>query len=79
LFPDFNRIVVVVVDVFVKIANKSPNVQASASPVLENLVYKPRKNWNSERIISILGVPSDVVFAFLQFIYSSRLVFISNL
>ncbi|ONK58182.1 uncharacterized protein A4U43_C09F9180 [Asparagus officinalis] len=47
------------------------NVIASASPVLENTVYKRRKNWSSERVIHILGVRSNVVFAFLQFIYSS--------
>lgn len=54
-------------------------LQASASPVLENMVYEPRKNWNSERVIQILGVPSGAVFAFLYFIYSSRYLTLSSL
>ncbi|KAJ6842621.1 BTB/POZ and TAZ domain-containing protein 2-like [Iris pallida] len=46
------------------------NVLASASPVLERIVYRPRKHWQSERVVQILGVPSDAVVVFLQFLYS---------
>ncbi|CAD5178004.1 unnamed protein product [Musa acuminata subsp. malaccensis] len=43
----------------------------SASPVLERLLYRPRKTWNSDRIIHILGVPQDAVLAFVRFLHSS--------
>ncbi|KAL4378732.1 hypothetical protein GQ457_02G033590 [Hibiscus cannabinus] len=43
-----------------------------ASPVLENIIERPRKHRSSERVIPILGVPCNVVSAFVAFLYSSR-------
>ncbi|XP_061340654.1 BTB/POZ and TAZ domain-containing protein 2-like [Gastrolobium bilobum] len=48
------------------------SILASASPVLENKIDRPRKHRSSERIIQIHGVPSDAVTAFVSFLYSSR-------
>ncbi|KAK6920594.1 Zinc finger, TAZ-type [Dillenia turbinata] len=48
------------------------SILASASPVLENILDRPRKHRRSEKIIPILGVPGDAVSAFVQFLYSSR-------
>ncbi|KHN10463.1 BTB/POZ and TAZ domain-containing protein 2 [Glycine soja] len=47
-------------------------ILASMSPVLENLIDRPRKHRSSERIIQIHGVPCDAVTAFVRFLYSSR-------
>ncbi|KAG8652634.1 BTB/POZ and TAZ domain-containing protein 1 isoform X2 [Manihot esculenta] len=47
-------------------------MQASVSPVLGNIIDRPRKHRSSERIIPILGVPCDAVVALVRFIYSSR-------
>ncbi|XP_038976677.1 BTB/POZ and TAZ domain-containing protein 1-like [Phoenix dactylifera] len=47
-------------------------ILASASPVLEKMLYRCRISWNSQRIIRILGVPCDAVLALVQFFYSSR-------
>ncbi|KAG1331376.1 BTB/POZ and TAZ domain-containing protein 2 [Cocos nucifera] len=46
-------------------------VLASASPVLEKMLYRCRISLNSQRIIHIKGVPYDAVSAFIQFFYSS--------
>ncbi|GLT73208.1 hypothetical protein SLA2020_450810 [Shorea laevis] len=48
------------------------SVLASVSPVLENIIDRPRKHRSSEKVISILGVPRDAVVAFVRFLYSSR-------
>ncbi|KDP30995.1 hypothetical protein JCGZ_11371 [Jatropha curcas] len=48
------------------------SILASVSPVLENIIDRPRKHRRSERIIPILGVPSDAVSTFVRFIYSFR-------
>ncbi|XP_017695970.2 BTB/POZ and TAZ domain-containing protein 2-like [Phoenix dactylifera] len=53
-------------------------VLASASPVLEKMLYRCRIGLNSQRIIQILGVPCDAVVAFIQFFYSSRSVLSSR-
>jgi hypothetical protein len=50
--------------------------QASVSPVLENIIDRPHKHHSSEKIIPILGVPCDAVSLFIQFLYSSRFIFI---
>ncbi|RVW27840.1 BTB/POZ and TAZ domain-containing protein 1 [Vitis vinifera] len=50
------------------------SVLASVSPVLENILDRPRKYRRSEKIIPILGVPCDAVLAFVRFLYSSRSV-----
>ncbi|KAJ1391924.1 Zinc finger, TAZ-type [Sesbania bispinosa] len=47
-------------------------ILASVSPVLENLIDRPRKHRSSERIIQIHGVPCDAVSAFVGFLYTSR-------
>ncbi|XP_020218323.1 BTB/POZ and TAZ domain-containing protein 1 [Cajanus cajan] len=44
---------------------------ASVSPVLENLIDRPRKHRSSETIIQIQGVPGAAVTAFVGFLYSS--------
>ncbi|KAB1217284.1 BTB/POZ and TAZ domain-containing protein 1 [Morella rubra] len=48
------------------------SILASMSPVLENIIYRPRKHRSSGRVIQILGVPCDAVLAFIRFLYSSR-------
>ncbi len=48
------------------------SVLASVSPVLENILDRPRKYRRSEKIIPILGVRCDAVSAFVRFLYSSR-------
>ncbi|KAE8124374.1 hypothetical protein FH972_019268 [Carpinus fangiana] len=48
------------------------SVLASVSPVLENIIDRPRKHRSSEKVILILGVPCDAVVAFVRFLYSSR-------
>jgi hypothetical protein len=48
--------------------------QALVSPVLENVIERPPKHRISEKTIPILGVPCEAVSAFIQFLYSSRLV-----
>ncbi|KAF8378178.1 hypothetical protein HHK36_029515 [Tetracentron sinense] len=48
------------------------SVLASVSPVLENILDRPRKHRSFEKIIPILGVPCDAVAAFVRFFYSSR-------
>ena len=52
----------------------SLELKASVSPVLENILDRPRKYRRSEKIIPILGVPCDAVLAFVRFLYSSRSV-----
>ncbi|KAK8547911.1 hypothetical protein V6N13_123334 [Hibiscus sabdariffa] len=47
-------------------------ILAMASPVLENIIERPRKHRSSERVIPILGVPCDAVSAFVDFLYASR-------
>ncbi|KAK4488999.1 hypothetical protein RD792_004791 [Penstemon davidsonii] len=47
-------------------------ILASASPVLENIIERPKKRRSSERKIPMLGVPYDAVSAFIQFLYSSK-------
>jgi len=52
-------------------------MQASASPVLMNIMKKPMRRYRgcgSKRVIKILGVPCDAVSVFIKFLYSSRLV-----
>ncbi|XP_042500747.1 BTB/POZ and TAZ domain-containing protein 1-like [Macadamia integrifolia] len=48
------------------------SVLASVSSVLENILDRPRKGRNNEKIVPILGVPSDAVLAFVRYLYSSR-------
>ncbi|KAI4343671.1 hypothetical protein L6164_010992 [Bauhinia variegata] len=48
------------------------SILASVSPVLENIIDRPRKHRSSERIIQIHGVPCHAVAAFLGFLYFSR-------
>ncbi|GMY15007.1 BTB/POZ and TAZ domain-containing protein 1 [Fagus crenata] len=48
------------------------SILASVSPVLENIIDRPRKHRSSERVIPILGVPYDAVVSFVRFLYSSR-------
>ncbi|XP_010250936.1 PREDICTED: BTB/POZ and TAZ domain-containing protein 1-like isoform X2 [Nelumbo nucifera] len=48
------------------------SILASVSPVLENMLDRPRKRRSSEKIIPILGVPCESVKAFVRFLYSSR-------
>ncbi|CAK9144598.1 unnamed protein product [Ilex paraguariensis] len=47
-------------------------ILALASPVLENIIDRPRKHRSSEKTIPILGVPCDAVAVFLRFLYSSK-------
>jgi hypothetical protein len=54
------------------------SVLASQSPVLERMIDRERKGWNSDSTIRILGVPSDAVIAFVQLLYSSRMVILSS-
>ncbi|KAJ4756384.1 BTB/POZ and TAZ domain-containing protein 2 [Rhynchospora pubera] len=54
------------------------SVLSSASPVLERMIDRARKGWNSDSTIRILGVPSDAVVAFVQLLYSSRMVPLSS-
>nr|XP_009405181.2 PREDICTED: BTB/POZ and TAZ domain-containing protein 1-like [Musa acuminata subsp. malaccensis]XP_018682977.1 PREDICTED: BTB/POZ and TAZ domain-containing protein 1-like [Musa acuminata subsp. malaccensis]XP_018682978.1 PREDICTED: BTB/POZ and TAZ domain-containing protein 1-like [Musa acuminata subsp. malaccensis] len=50
-------------------------VLASASPVLESMLHRPRKGGsNREMEIPVLGVPCDAVHAFLRLLYSARCV-----
>ncbi|XP_010444196.1 PREDICTED: BTB/POZ and TAZ domain-containing protein 1 isoform X1 [Camelina sativa] len=47
-------------------------ILASASPVLTNIMEKPRKihGGSSKRVIKILGVPCEAVSVFVRFLYS---------
>ncbi|XP_068666080.1 BTB/POZ and TAZ domain-containing protein 1-like [Aristolochia californica] len=47
-------------------------VLESGSPVLENILERPRKRGSSEKIIPIVGVPCDAVVAFVQFLYTNE-------
>ncbi|KAG6584117.1 BTB/POZ and TAZ domain-containing protein 1-like [Cucurbita moschata] len=47
-------------------------ILASISPVLEQLIDRPRKKRSAMKVISIVGVPSDAVVSFVRFLYSSR-------
>ncbi|KAK4479388.1 hypothetical protein RD792_014901 [Penstemon davidsonii] len=47
-------------------------ILASASPVLESIIERPKKRRSSERTIPMLGVPYNAVSVFIQFIYSSK-------
>uniref|UniRef100_A0A0E0KS04 BTB domain-containing protein n=1 Tax=Oryza punctata TaxID=4537 RepID=A0A0E0KS04_ORYPU len=47
-------------------------VLGTASPVLERMIERARRGWNAECTIRVLGVSSDAVFAFLRFLYASR-------
>ncbi|KAL4384854.1 hypothetical protein GQ457_15G009600 [Hibiscus cannabinus] len=55
----------------IRIPAHSP-ILAMTSPVLENIIERPRKHRSSERVIPILGVLCDAVSAFVAFLYSSR-------
>ncbi|KAH7528307.1 BTB/POZ and TAZ domain-containing protein 1 [Ziziphus jujuba] len=48
------------------------SILASVSPILENIIDRPRKHTSSEKVIPVLGVPCDAVVVFVQFLYSSR-------
>ncbi|GMH01206.1 hypothetical protein Nepgr_003045 [Nepenthes gracilis] len=48
------------------------SILALASPALETILDRPRKHRQKERVIPILGVPCDAVYAFVRFLYSSR-------
>ncbi|KAA8542191.1 hypothetical protein F0562_023343 [Nyssa sinensis] len=48
------------------------SILASASPVLESIIDRPRKHQSSEKTIPILGVPCDAVAVFVGFLYSSN-------
>ncbi|XP_017973901.1 PREDICTED: BTB/POZ and TAZ domain-containing protein 1 [Theobroma cacao] len=48
------------------------SILAMVSPVLENIMDRPRKHRTSERVIPILGVPCDAVSAFVGYLYSTR-------
>ncbi|CAA7034976.1 unnamed protein product [Microthlaspi erraticum] len=50
-------------------------ILASASPVLTNIIEKPRKlhGGSSKRVVKILGVPCDAVSVFVRFLYSPSL------
>ncbi|KAI4336257.1 hypothetical protein L6164_014803 [Bauhinia variegata] len=48
------------------------SILASVSPVLENIIDRPRKHRSSHRIIQIHGVPCEAIAAFLDFLYFSR-------
>ncbi|KAJ0231314.1 BTB/POZ and TAZ domain-containing protein 1 [Hirschfeldia incana] len=50
-------------------------VLAAASPVLTNIIEKPRKSHGKslKRVIKILGVPCDAVSVFVRFLYSPSL------
>lgn len=47
-------------------------ILASASPVLESIIDRPRKKQNPQKTISIIGVPCDAVEAFINFLHYSR-------
>ncbi|XP_078172347.1 BTB/POZ and TAZ domain-containing protein 2-like [Carex rostrata] len=55
------------------------SVLSSASPVLERMIDRARKGWNTDSTIRILGVPSDAVIAFVQLLYSSWMATLSSL
>ncbi|CAL5372871.1 unnamed protein product [Camellia sinensis] len=48
------------------------SILASASPVLESTIDRPRKHRSSERTIPILGVPCEAVAVFVRFLYTSK-------
>ncbi|KAL5748245.1 hypothetical protein ACOSP7_025278 [Xanthoceras sorbifolium] len=48
------------------------SILGSVSPVLENIIDRPRKHRSSGKLIPILGVPCDAVSSFVGFLYSSR-------
>ncbi|CAA2967294.1 BTB/POZ and TAZ domain-containing protein 1-like [Olea europaea var. sylvestris] len=48
------------------------HILASASPVLESMIERPKKRRSSQRNIPIPGVPCDAVSVFIQFLYSSK-------
>nr|XP_043635698.1 BTB/POZ and TAZ domain-containing protein 1-like [Erigeron canadensis] len=48
------------------------NILESASSVFENMINRPLKQQNSDRIIKILGVPCEAVEVFIKFLYSNR-------
>ncbi|KAJ3675482.1 hypothetical protein LUZ60_004524 [Juncus effusus] len=50
----------------------SSNILASSSPVLERKIKKAKKGWKSECRISLLGVSSDAIVAFVKLLYLSR-------
>ncbi|KAG6573485.1 BTB/POZ and TAZ domain-containing protein 1 [Cucurbita argyrosperma subsp. argyrosperma] len=47
-------------------------ILASVSSVLENIIDESRKHRSSEKLIRILGVPSEAVVSFVQFLFTSR-------
>uniref|UniRef100_A0A803MA29 BTB domain-containing protein n=1 Tax=Chenopodium quinoa TaxID=63459 RepID=A0A803MA29_CHEQI len=66
--PDLN----VVTSAGVRIPAHS-HILAMASPVVENMVEKPKMNRKTgEKAIPILGVPCDAVSAFVRFLYTYR-------
>ncbi|KAM7471474.1 hypothetical protein LguiA_009657 [Lonicera macranthoides] len=48
------------------------SILASASPVLESILDRPRKHRSSEKTIPILGVPYDAVSVFVEFLSSNK-------
>lgn len=55
-------------------------MKAMASPVVEKMVNRPRRNRKTgEKAIPILGVPCDAVSVFVRFLYSYRLDSSSNI
>ncbi|KAF6157541.1 hypothetical protein GIB67_004479 [Kingdonia uniflora] len=47
-------------------------VLASVPKLLERIIDRPGKSWNSKKIIPILDVPCNAVLSFIRFITSSR-------
>lgn len=48
------------------------SILGSVSTVLEKILDRPRKHQYADKIVPILGVPCDSVFAFVRCLYSSR-------
>ncbi|KAI8543838.1 hypothetical protein RHMOL_Rhmol08G0250600 [Rhododendron molle] len=48
-----------------------PSILASASPVLESIIDRPRKH-GSDRTIPVLGVPCEAVSVFIRFLYAPK-------
>ncbi|KAI8543839.1 hypothetical protein RHMOL_Rhmol08G0250700 [Rhododendron molle] len=48
------------------------SILASASPVLESIIDRPRKHRSSDRTIPVLGVPCDAVSVFIRFLYAPK-------
>ncbi|KAF3438646.1 hypothetical protein FNV43_RR21410 [Rhamnella rubrinervis] len=48
------------------------SILASVSPILENIIDRPRKHRSSQRVIPVVGVPCEAAVSFVRFLYSSR-------